>query len=364
MITNEAAATAIVDTSAAASVLSSLSVSTAASNTRRIDSLIASLRCGYTSSDDLSPDRASLPIQCSIGTSATALLIGSTFLTCVVCIIFPAGVVLGLHDALHSKHVRLRERAVRWQEVAVTMTCTLHSYFAPSIVGSSVLVMSQYRGELPVALAAVSLVSVLVCLITPCVLVARLSVEVAEDGGTVRPLWDVQVPSHVTLRRFVEAAADVRSLLSRLYYFEDTAASCLLAAFVSLPSLGSCAAGAVIAALIALLHFAYIAAVRPYASRVDAGFALVNAAEQLALGVVIVFAVAYNVDLAIAGALVFLLSATLVLQAVVACCIECIRTARRRHVEAAAVPDTESAGETNCIPLLLLAPQLDKPENS
>ena len=83
-------------------------------------------------------------------------------------------------------------------------------------------------------------------------------------------------------------------------------------------------------AAVAVAHLAFVAFARPYDSRLDNVWSLLNASLQVALSVVQT-AVAYGANgRDVAAALVLALSASFFLQAAIGAAVECVALSRRR----------------------------------
>ena len=340
LIGSEAAARAVVSsTSVSAAMSSVVSAPSAMTSASRVASLSKVVDCGFGAEidgEDAVPDTLDLPIHPALGVSRLRYYVGGVALTSSLLVLLPLVAVVGSHATLGE--TPRSSPMLMWvqRHIFTTFALVCVGFFGPPVVGGGVLLLffsdPQDWGATVAGGFGVTSVIVAWGLLAAGLWRLPLSIDSsnAVSANAARLAWNFERRMCVTLCCFAESSRDLGGV-ARFYFSEELLASCAMAAIANAPRvLGSCHGLAWAMAAVALAHVAFVAVVRPYASRLDNVWSLLVASLQVALSVVQTATVYGANGRDLAAALVLAMCASFFLQAALGAMIECVALSRRR----------------------------------
>ena len=233
---------------AALAVASFVASPTAVSQAVRLGSVLSVLHCQFED-DDAMPSFLHLPLQIPFGSSTFGVLTGATFCTMVAFIGIPVALVVGLS-------LRKDARGLLMSRIAGNFAAMALGYLGPNVLNGAVIILHHADVPLLKLFAAVSLLGVVLALLAAYLLIRRFRLRRSDFSNSC-------------LSPFVEAARNTNFLVE-VYFIEDLAISCLTALVDGIkPSSMSCVGPTVLISITCTVHFAYLALLRPYRSKLE-----------------------------------------------------------------------------------------------
>lgn len=285
---------AVVAAVSVASIGAAIASPSAASRVPAFAYAMKARHCAFEPDAD-APSVFEHPIRPAVGTGPKSQFAGAAVASaCLVALSGAAVLSLGTSNAAAGRETptdnaggKLTPRHV----VGITAAIVV-AYFSPGVAGAAT--SSARHGTNAQTTAAIA-AGVALCIVigvvgafAACLLLRHAQLVAIPPYGTVLRSIETRPYYVATVAVFVDAARDLDVLACRSVYFEDVVFGVLVAVVGGWEptSSGDCWRIALALALLAALHLAYLAVLRPYAALFDAAFAVANGVCVAGLAVI------------------------------------------------------------------------------
>jgi hypothetical protein len=285
-IVSPAEAEAVSTASVPAVAIAGMMSPAAANKGANIARIVATVRCGF-SDDALVTSALSVFFVVAMGGTKFKHLVGGVFsIFVVIGATFVASVVL---HAVAPDYLKLRR-------VAAMALLLVVSYALPTVSGFVTTILSHATDPGDIAFGAVAAFAVVAMHCVPLFLVVR-ELPTGAKAHFDNPEEQAGESRWYVLYMFADGCRDSCRMLVRLMFFEDILSAGVMAVIAGImPEGGDCLVIAILVLAVAVVHMAYIFAVRPYDGRVETVFSVLISVGQSLLAGAAVWAAAKDED--------------------------------------------------------------------